>query len=62
MIYFWFAILCLFYGIKINQKKQCEKIGDDEKVKKIKRQMIWFFPLSIVIVILLEALLTLIWG
>lgn len=47
--YLWIAVLCFFYGYKINQKKQCEKIGDEEKARKIKRQMKWFIPLSIVI-------------
>lgn len=44
----WFWLIVTYYIIQWCRLRQSKKLGDEERCRKIKRQMWWGFPISLV--------------
>ena len=54
--YLWLGWTICFFVIQVKRLKKSKELGDTDKVKRIKRQMIWGYPLGLVAILLLSFL------
>lgn len=53
----WLGLVLLFYCIQIGHFRQSKKLGDEERMKVVKKRMLWGIPGSIVLLFVLVVFL-----